>query len=110
MTFLVLMSLTLFLNSVHQVYRPGKENKIQGYVEIINQQRGEIILEDTKVWLTNNFTRKHFNDFVRGELRDKITKRVIVNGQTGSSWHFKRFERLSVIVTAISDAKRIMSS
>ena len=49
MTFLVLMSLTLFLNSVYQVYRPGKENKIQGYVEIINQQRGEIILEDTKV-------------------------------------------------------------
>ena len=49
MTFLVLMSLTLFLSSVYQVYRPGKENKIQGYVEIINQQRGEIILEDTKV-------------------------------------------------------------
>ena len=26
-------------------------------------------------------------------------KRVIVNGLTGSSWGFKRFERLSVIVT-----------
>ena len=26
-------------------------------------------------------------------------KRVIVNGQTGSNWRFKRFERLSVIVT-----------
>ena len=25
-----------FLNSVCQVYRPDKENKIQGYVEIIN--------------------------------------------------------------------------
>ena len=26
-----------FLNSVYQVYRPDKENKIQGYVEIVNQ-------------------------------------------------------------------------
>ena len=26
-------------------------------------------------------------------------KRVIVNGLTGSSWQFKRFERLSVIAT-----------
>ena len=27
-------------------------------------------------------------------------KRVIVNGLTGSSWGFKRFQHLSVIVTA----------
>ena len=26
-----------FLNSAYQVYRPDKENKIQGYVEIVNQ-------------------------------------------------------------------------
>ena len=26
-----------FLNSVYQVNRPDKENKIQGYVEIVNQ-------------------------------------------------------------------------
>ena len=56
--------------------------------------------------MTNTFTTKHFNDFVRGELKDEITKRVIVDGQTGSSWHFKRFERLNVIVTAISQTKR----
>ena len=27
-------------------------------------------------------------------------KRVIINGMSGSSWRFKRFERLSVIVTS----------
>ena len=26
--------------------------------------------------------------------------RVIINGMTSSSWHFKRFERLSVIATS----------
>ena len=81
-----------FLESVYEIYRPLKENKIQEYAEIVNQQRGEIILEDKRVWLTNSFNSKHFNDFVRGEIRDEITKRIIVNGQTGSSWHFKRFE------------------
>ena len=99
-----------FLNSTYQVYRSDKENKIQGYVEIINQQYDEVILEDTRVLLTNTFTSKHFSDFVRGELKDEITKRVVVNGQTGSSWHFKRFERLKIIVTSLSDAKRILSS
>ena len=99
-----------FLGSVYEIYRPLKENKIQGYAEIVNQQYSEIILEDKRVWLTNAFNSKHFNDFVRGEILDEITKRIIVNGQTGSSWHFKRFERLSVIVGPLTDSKKLFSS
>ena len=57
-----------FLESVYEIYRPSKENKIQGYAEIINQQRGEIILENKRVWLTNSFNSKYCNDFVRGEI------------------------------------------
>ena len=99
-----------FMNSVYAAYRPEKDNKIQGYAEIINQQRGElIVLEDSRVWLTNTFLSRHFNDFVRGELKDEIVKRVIVNGQSGSSWYFKRFERLCVVVTPVSDAKNILT-
>ena len=68
-----------FMNSAYAAYRPEKDNKIQGYAEIINQQRGElIVLEDSKIWLTNTFSSRHFNNFVRGELKDKIVKRVIV--------------------------------
>ena len=48
-----------FLESLYKIYRPLKENKIQGYAEIVNQQRGEIILEDKQVWLTNSFNSKH---------------------------------------------------
>ena len=99
-----------FLDSVYEIYRPSKENKIQGYAEIINQQRGDIILEDKRVWLTNSFNSKYFNNFVRGEIRDEITKRIIVNGQTGSSWHFKRLERLSVIVVPLANSKELFSS
>ena len=63
-----------FLESVYKTYHPTKENKFQGYAEIVNQQREEIILEDKRAWLTNSFNSNHFNDFVRGEIRDGITK------------------------------------
>ena len=32
----------IFLNSAYKLYHTTKENKIQGYAEVINQQRGEI--------------------------------------------------------------------
>ena len=43
-----------FLQSVYESYHPQK-NKIQAFFEIINQQRGEVILEDNRAWLTNSF-------------------------------------------------------
>ena len=96
---------------MYAAYQPEKNNKIQGCTEIINQQHGKIIvLEDSRVWLTNTFPSRHFNDFVRGELKDEIAKRVVVNGQSGSSWYFKWFERLRVVVTPVSDAKNILAS
>ena len=95
----------IFLD-VYQVYHHDNKNKIQAYAEIINQQRGEIVLENKKVWLTNVYHAKHFHDFVRGE----IIKRVIVNGESGSSWYFIHFERLNVNVVSLSDARNLMSS
>ena len=58
----------------------------------------------------NAFNSKHLNDFVRGEIRDEITRRVIVNSETGSSWHFKRFERLTIVVVPVSGAKKLILS
>ena len=82
-------------------YNPDKENKIRGYTEITNQQRGEfIIIQNTRVWLTNTFTAKYSNDYVKSKIRDDIVKRIIRNEQTGSSWFFKRFNRLTVIVAS----------
>ena len=87
-----------FLQSVYEVYLP-QENKIQAFFETINQQRGEVILEDNRAWLTNSFKTKHFNTFIRGEIKNEIIKRMIINGQSGSGWFFKRFERLTIITT-----------
>ena len=43
-----------FLQSVYESYHPHK-SKIQAFFEIINQQRGEVTLEDNRAWLTNSF-------------------------------------------------------
>ena len=93
----------VFLDSIYEIFRPNTEKKFQGYAEIVNQQRVEIILQDKRVWLTNSFNSKHFNDFFRREIRDEITKRIIANGQTGSSWYFKRFQRLPIIVVSLAN-------
>ena len=74
-----------FLQNVYQVFQHKKENIIQAYIEIINQQRGEIMLENKRVWLTDVYHARYFNDFVQGEFSDQIIKRVIVNGESGSS-------------------------
>ena len=97
-----------FLDSVYKVFHPKKECKFQGYAEIVNQQRGEIILEDKRVWLTDVHNSKFFNDFVRGEIKNEIIQRVVVNGMSGSSWLFKRFQRLNVIVVSAPDARRFI--
>ena len=102
----------VFLDSVYQVFQPKSSMfKFQGYAEIVNQQRGEtVVLENKRVWLTNVYQFKYFNEFVRGEIKDEIIKRVIVNGQSGSSWYFKRFNRLNIIVVPSSDAKKLITS
>ena len=71
----------------------------------MNQQRGEIVLEDKRVWLTDVYRSKYFNDFVRGGIKDEITKIVLVNGESGSSWHFKWFDRLNMIVSVAESIK-----
>ena len=99
-----------FIRVVHQNFKTGKHNrKFQGYAEIINQQRGETILENKRVWLTNSIESKYFNNFVMGEIRDGITKRIISNGETGSSWYFKKFNRLTIIVGPGSVSKLLLN-
>ena len=100
-----------FLSSVYNRFNPDKEYMIQGYAEIINQQQGEyIVAESTRVWLTNTYNARYFNEYVRASIKSVIVKRIIINGQTNSNWYFKRFKRLTVITTSVQEAKKIFSS
>ena len=99
-----------FLSSVCNKFNPNKDCKVQGYTEIINQQQGEfIVAESTRVWLTNTFTATHFHEYVRSSIKGDIVKRIIINSQTGSSWYFKRFSRLTVITTSVNESNKYFS-
>ena len=51
---------------------------------------------------------KFFNEFVRGQIKNDLMKRVIINGMSGISWRFNRFERITMIVSK-ADKKSIVS-
>ena len=97
-----------FLNSVYERFVPGKDFKIQGYFEIINYQQTKIV-KNTRIWLTNVFKGRHFNPYIRGEMKKDILKRLVANGATGSSWIFKRFNKLQIIATDETNFENIMS-
>ena len=113
----------MFFNSVKDLFVSGKDCKIQGYFESKNYQQTELVeLENTRDWLTNVFVWRYFNEvykcicwsyfneFIRGEMTKYILKRIIINGSTGSSWLFKRFNKLQIIVTDKSPLKNMLSS
>ena len=90
-----------FFHSVQQVFKPtGSEMKIQRYFELKNYEQTEIAkIENARVWLTNVYGEKYFNRFVRGQIKEDILKTVIINCTTGSTWLFKWFNKLQIIVT-----------
>ena len=95
-----------FLSAFDRSFTSTKKIKVQEYIELANYQPSEIIeLESKRFWLTNVFICRFFNQYVKGEIRSDFLKRVIVNGMTGSSWKFKRFDSLSIIFT-VADKKR----
>ena len=46
---------------------------------------------------------------MRNSIKSDIVKRIIINGQTGGSWYFKSFNRLTVITTSVNEANKIFS-
>ena len=55
------------------------------------------------------FRFNYFNEFVRGELKNEITKRSIQYGLTGSSWYFRRFGRLNGIVVPLTKQSKFIT-
>ena len=55
-------------------------------------------ITDSRVWQTNVHDSVYFNDFIKSNLSQDILKRIIINGMAGSSWRFKRFDRICLAV------------
>ena len=52
------------------------------------------------------FGKQDFNDFIKSNPANEILKRVIMNGMSGSSWRFMRFDRICITVNS-NDLKSI---
>lgn len=87
-----------FVKAVYDRFIPGQhEYKIQGYAEINNYQPGETIDNtSTRTWMTSVYSVRRFYSFVMSEITNQILERIILYGETGSSWIFKSFNRLTV--------------
>ena len=53
-----------------------------------------------RVLITNIYEGVYSSDFIRSNLVEDIKKRIIMNGMTGSSWRFKRFDRVYITVNS----------
>ena len=51
---------------------------------------------NSRYWTTPPYEGIYFNDFIFYGLRQSILSKVIINGMSGSSWHFKHSISLSV--------------
>ena len=75
---------------------------------IINRQpapkTGFVEITNSRVWQTNVHDEVYFDNFVKSNLAQDILKMVIMNGMTGSSWKFERFDK--ICLTANSDEFR----
>ena len=100
-----------FLNTFERSFVFDSKAKMHGYIDLINYQPTKIIeVESKRVWLTDVFTGRYFIQYIRGEIRANFLRRVIVNGGTGSSWKFKRFDRISLTVNHVDQVTSLLAS
>ena len=52
---------------------------------------GILIVNISYYWSTDAYRTTYFNDYLFFSLKSDIEKKVIANGQIGSSWQFRRF-------------------
>ena len=54
---------------------------------------------DSRFWSTKTY-EVFFNEFIKTSLISDIHKRIIINGATGNSWRFNRFQLISISINS----------
>ena len=61
-------------------------------------EEGFVKVTGIRICSTDGYTCVFFYDFVKQIVERDIRRRIIMNGQTGSSWRFKRFNHFKIHV------------
>ena len=91
-----------FLRTVKYRFKSGSKKWIKCSFMIENIQNASYqslrSFLNSRYWTTSPYECNFFNDYVFHGLKQEILSKVIANGMSGSSWHFKCFISLSVKV------------
>ena len=91
-----------FLRNVNNRFVPNNDFLMKVAFSIENYQRvpqeNDAPIINTRYWSTEPYKTKYFNDYVFFSLKENIEKSVIANGMTGSSWPFRRFVYINILV------------
>ena len=89
-----------FLRNVRYKFKPGGKKWMKCSFTIENTRNSPYQhlrpIINSRYWTTLLYKGTYFNDFIFHSLKQNILGRVIINGMSGSSWHFKRFVSLSL--------------
>ena len=81
-----------------------RQSSFKSSFTIINPQPaprdGFAEITDNRIWQINVYEGVYFNYFIKSNLANDILKIVIMNGMSGSSWRFRRFDRLYITVNS----------
>ena len=91
-----------FLRNVRYKFKPAGKKWMKCSLTIENIQNSPYQnlqpIINSRYWTTLPYEGTYFNDLIFYGLRQNILGRVIINGMSGSSWHFKHFVSLSLKV------------
>ena len=100
-----------FLRNVKHKFKTGSKKWIKCSLTIENIQKslykGLQPILNTRYLITPTYDGVYFNDFIFFGFKQDISSRVIINGMSGSSQHFKRFISLSAKILD-NDAKTVV--
>ena len=81
-----------------------RQCRFKCFFTIVNRQPaprdGFAKITYSRIWQTNVYDGVFFNVFIKSNLANDILKRVIMNGMSGSSWRFKRFDRICITMNS----------
>ena len=99
------------LRNVKHQFKAGSKKWIKCSFTIENIQKslyqGLQPILNTRYWATPTYDGVYFNDFIFFGLKQDILSSIIINGMSGSSWHFKRFISLAVKILD-NDAEEVI--
>ena len=98
--FILLSIVSIRISTIFIILRSKKWIKCLFTIENIQNAsyQGLRPILNSRYWTTSLYEGNYFNDFIFYGLKQEILSRVIINGMSGSSWHFKHFISLTVKV------------